>query len=57
MLTFRYRVRTPSGQFERGAIECPAEDDAVALLHDRDLTVLALTPTFSTTAAGPGRDP
>ncbi|OGX40872.1 MAG: hypothetical protein A3C53_02200 [Omnitrophica WOR_2 bacterium RIFCSPHIGHO2_02_FULL_68_15] len=57
MLTFRYRVRTPSGQFERGAIECPAEDDAVALLHDRDLTVLALTPTFSTTAATSSQTP
>lgn len=48
MLAFRYRVWTRSGRTERGTLECPTEDDALTLLHDRDMTVLALAPALST---------
>lgn len=46
MLSFRYRAQTRSRQAERGIIESSTEDDALATLHERDLTVLALDPSL-----------
>ena len=57
MLTFRYRVRARSGRLERGSVECPTEDDALTILHDRDLTVLTLAPTIAISALAPPTTP
>lgn len=44
MPTYRYRARTKTGHAERGVIEAASEDDAAALLQNRELIITALVP-------------
>jgi len=41
---FNYQAKQPSGDLIEGKIEAPSEDQAVSLLHQKNLVVLSLNP-------------
>ena len=45
MPTFRYTARSRVGQTEQGLLEASGEDEAISLLHGRDLVIMSLQQT------------
>jgi type IV pilus assembly protein PilC len=43
-MEFNYQAKQPSGDLIEGKIEAPSEDQAVSLLHQKNLVVLSLNP-------------
>src|SRR3989344_700431 len=44
-MDFQYQAKNAAGGFIEGAIEAPSEDQAILLLHQKELFVLSLHPT------------
>lgn len=43
-MEFNYQAKQPSGDLIEGRIEAPSEDQAVSLLHQKNLVILSLKP-------------